>query len=359
MSPGRSFHPSRFVNPPRAGVGCNAVIEYRRCPPAGVSPTCLPCAVTGCMNSDATRSRHPGASASRKRQGNRGKPILPQIEPEEPCAESTLRRASAPPGTGQADGANGELAWTGRSEEWQDRRLRKESALDRRTIHQITGLAGLAGAILFFCGDMLLYGHFGSAAEFSANARLTILGASTERLVAGGLIGVVAAAMCIPGYWHVLQNVHAGSRPLGWVMFLAFFLFSVAGGSFHSLTTETELIQRHCADQLPRCAELIRSSRVYAGLLYAFAATPGFLAAFLLLYLVAAGKTTYPRWMVLANPGLLMLLLSSPIADALPGPMGAAIVGGDVNVSLAIFFLLSIATTWQRKIPAIPVASTT
>jgi len=204
---------------------------------------------------------------------------------------------------------------------------------------------------------MLLYGHFGSAADFSANARWTILRASTERLYAGGLIGVVAAAMCIPGYWHVLQNVRARARLLGWVMFLAFFLFSMAGGAFHSLTTETEFIQRHCADPLPGCAALIDSSRGYARLLYALAEMPGYLAASLLLYLVAAGKTRYPRWMVLANPGLLMLLLSSPIGDVLPAPLGAAIVGGDVNVSIATFFLFSVATTWRGETRSGPGAS--
>lgn len=42
--------------------------------------------------------------------------------------------------------------------------MRSESS-DR--VRRLAGVSGLAGALLFFAGDMLFYGHFGPGAEFA------------------------------------------------------------------------------------------------------------------------------------------------------------------------------------------------
>src|SRR5579859_4811589 len=71
---------------------------------------------------------------------------------------------------------------------------------------RIAGLCGLAGALLFFVGDMLFYGHLGSGANFSAGLLNTVTHASDARLFAGGLVGPLAACLCIIGFWHVYLN---------------------------------------------------------------------------------------------------------------------------------------------------------
>lgn len=72
---------------------------------------------------------------------------------------------------------------------------------------------------------------------------------------------------------------------------------------------------------------------------------PGYVGAVLLVVLVALGKTRYPKWTVLANPAILLLL--SPLADATPAPVGAILVGGFTNLTIAVFFLVSLVTTWR------------
>jgi hypothetical protein len=37
-------------------------------------------------------------------------------------------------------------------------------------IRRLAGLSGLAGALLFFAGDMLFYGHFGSGEQLLPQA---------------------------------------------------------------------------------------------------------------------------------------------------------------------------------------------
>jgi len=56
-----------------------------------------------------------------------------------------------------------------------------------RATHRLAGLAGFAGALLFFCGDMLFYGHFGAGATFHEGMQHVVREASLGRLFTGGL----------------------------------------------------------------------------------------------------------------------------------------------------------------------------
>jgi hypothetical protein len=68
----------------------------------------------------------------------------------------------------------------------------------------------------------------------------------------------------------------------------------------------------------------------------------GYPTMLLLFTLILFKQTTYPRWTALMNPGLLMLI--SPVAVHIPAPFGAAIVGGFYNLTLSLFFLVSLLT---------------
>ena len=52
-----------------------------------------------------------------------------------------------------------------------------------RATHRLAGLAGLTGALLFFCGDMLFYGHFGAGATFHQGVERVVREASLARLI--------------------------------------------------------------------------------------------------------------------------------------------------------------------------------
>ena len=84
-----------------------------------------------------------------------------------------------------------------------------------QALHRLMGLCGLAGALLFFTGDMLFTGYFGSGAGFAEGMRRTVMQAAPGRLVAGGAIGPLAACLCIVGFWHVYSNVLLSSKLWG------------------------------------------------------------------------------------------------------------------------------------------------
>jgi hypothetical protein len=108
-------------------------------------------------------------------------------------------------------------------------------------IRRLAGLTGLAGALLFFAGDMLFYGYFGPGASFPQGMITIVTHASPERLYAGGLVGPLAACLCIVGFWHVCLNVGSANSLLRRLLFTTLFLLMVAGGAVHELWTAKDL----------------------------------------------------------------------------------------------------------------------
>src|SRR6202049_3282033 len=213
---------------------------------------------------------------------------------------------------------------------------------------RLAGVAGLLGALLFFAGDMLFYGHLGAGEGFHEGMLGTVRNASLARLFAGGLVGPVAACLCIVGFWHVYLNVRPPAARIGQLMFAAFFILMVFGSAIHTLWTAKGLAIKYCyGNDDAGCHALMQGINSYWNLAYNIGAVPGYAGALLLIALVLFGKTWYPKWTVLANPAALMLL--SPLADRVPSPFGAILTGGFTNLTIAIFFLVSLTTTWTLQ----------
>jgi len=214
-------------------------------------------------------------------------------------------------------------------------------------IRRLAGLSGLAGALLFFAGDMLFYGHFGTGANFAEGMIATVRRASPERLFAGGLVGPLAACMCIVGFWHVYLNMRSPNVPLSRLVFVLFSVLMVAGSAVHTLWTAKGIALKYCYGQGTPCTDLLAAIKSYWTLAYDLGALPGYIGAVLLVILVLLRKTYYPRWTVIANPAVLSIL--SPLAVRVPSPLGAILVGGFTNLSIAVFFLTSVSTTWKCR----------
>ncbi len=214
-------------------------------------------------------------------------------------------------------------------------------------IRRLAGLSGLAGALLFFAGDMLFYGHIGSGANFAEGMRATVVRASPERLFAGGLVGPVAACMCIVGFWHVYLNIRPANVLLSRLMLILFSVLMVAGSAVHTLWTAKGLALKYCYGQGAPCSDLLTAVKFYWTLAYDLGAIPGYIGAVLLLGLVLLRKTYYPRWTAIASPAVLSIL--SFLGARVPSPLGAILVGGFTNLSIAVFFLVSVSTTWKDR----------
>ncbi len=219
---------------------------------------------------------------------------------------------------------------------------------DSSPSRRVTGLIGLAGALLFFTGDMLFYGAPGSGAEFALVLRQTVHTDSVERLFVGGLVGPIAACLCIVGFWHVYLNLRTHNRVLAIVAAASFAVSMVAGSAVHTLWAARGLAMKLCADPSVACRQVIGAIHIYWDIAYYLAATPGFFGAVVLAVAMLWGKSSYPRWMIVFNPAVLLLTL--PYAAVLvPAPLGAPLTGGATNLSIALFFAMSVLSTWRAS----------
>jgi hypothetical protein len=206
-------------------------------------------------------------------------------------------------------------------------------------------MAGLLGALLFFCGDMLFYGHFGAGATFHEGMERVVRDASLTRLFIGGLLGPVAACLCIIGFWHVGQNITPRSPLLGPLIFYTLAAMMVAGSAVHALWVPRGLASKYEFALRAAAPDLFAALRRYWEVAYNLAAVPAYIGALLLLFVVVFRRSVYPRWAALANFGLISLL--APVAAWTPAPVGAILVGGFTNLSIAVFFLVSVLSTWN------------
>lgn len=206
----------------------------------------------------------------------------------------------------------------------------------------ISGCIGLGGALLMFAGDMLLYGHFGSGSGFLQNYRDVIADATPTRLCLAGITGPVAASLYLIGFYHLYLQLWPAPKLLRALTAGSFSFMILVGGAFHAVWAAHAFVIKAAVSAPATYQELNVNVGRYMDWLYLFAEVPGYLAATLLFVLVGFNRTSYPRWMVLLNPGLLMLL--SPLASAIPAPLGAVIVGGFFNLSFVLFFTQSLFT---------------
>ena len=191
---------------------------------------------------------------------------------------------------------------------------------------------GLAGALLMFAGDMLLYytpKDFGygpkSSAEEKINAIIDVMKRlPAKRVMTGGMIGPVAAFLYCIGFYHIVLMTNDQAYTLAVVSFLLSCFGIITGGAYHS----------HCAylgllgDDKNRGA--LNTVMKYFQKLPLILYTGEGIGFLVMIFLIVTGKTVLPRWMFLLSPGVLFLL--KPVIARLPKGVRIIISGGWTNL---------------------------
>ena len=197
---------------------------------------------------------------------------------------------------------------------------------------------GLAGALLMFAGDMLLYytpEDFAcdpkSSAEEKINAIIDVMkGLPTRRVIAGGMIGPIAAFLYCVGFYHIVLMTGEQAHTLAMAAFLLSCFGVITGGAYHSHFAYLGLL----GDDRNR--DVLNAAMMYFQkmplILYAGEGL-GFL---LLIFLIATGKTVLPRRMFLLSPGMLFLLKHA--VGRLPKGIRIIISGGWTNLISVIYY---------------------
>ncbi|MBU1700291.1 MAG: hypothetical protein KJ970_00395 [Candidatus Eisenbacteria bacterium] len=217
--------------------------------------------------------------------------------------------------------------------------------MNRRT----AGIVGFIGAIVLLVGDMLLYGHWGSAADFWVDAHRVAEKASLARIYVGGLLGPVGAMLYLAGFWHIYLNTRQAGRFAARMILVGLTAMIVTGSAYHVLWGVRMLSFKYGLANVAGFNPFTDALGSYLETVFKASAAPGYLVSAILAVLVLMGRSRYPRWTVLANPGLLMLFGLLLGTSFFPAPVGAVIMGGYINLTFCVFFAVSIITTWKKE----------
>ena len=197
---------------------------------------------------------------------------------------------------------------------------------------------GLAGALLMFAGDMLLYYtpedfSYGpkSSSEEKINAIIDVMkGLPSKRVMAGGMIGPVAAFLYCVGFYHIVLMTDEQAHTFAIAAFLLSCLGIIVGGAYHS----------HCAylgllGEDKNRAALNTVMKYYQKLPLILYVGEG-IGYLLLIFLIVTGRTVLPQWMFLLSPGILFLL--KPAVGRLPRGVRIIVSGGWTNLISVIYY---------------------
>jgi hypothetical protein len=214
----------------------------------------------------------------------------------------------------------------------------------KTTSVRILGLIGLGAALLMFVGDMCLYGHFGSGND--AISKVVISNESDTSIVVGGFIGPIATILYCLGFFSVYSMISPRSRILAVVVTGGAVVMLVIGGTYHAMWSIRAFLIK-AGLSVGDYQGLYNQIKDYMSLFYNTMFAGAEVVSLLLLFAVLSGRSLYPRWSVVVNPGILFLF--RPLANLVPAPLGAIISGGYLNLVFVIFFSVTVLVTRSTK----------
>lgn len=200
------------------------------------------------------------------------------------------------------------------------------------------GYLGLLGAILVGAGEFTLQYSQGADYAHGYGYFATI---SKTRLTIGHYLSVLAAPLYAVGYWHLSKRLDPQNGWLGKTFFLvgayAFIIGAVWMGQrvFLALTVQSmsagadlqNLLDAFAAHNEP-LVNVLRVAMVVCSGLWIFQ--------------ILARKSTYPKWMAIFSPALMLGLIFA-LYITLPA-LGGLLIPNAMNVAHIIVFSLSLWT---------------
>jgi len=207
---------------------------------------------------------------------------------------------------------------------------------------RLFGLSGVLGSILFIMGD-LLYNHI-PGSKYSPAVKMSQMPGS--RLLNAGTLGLVGC------WFYTLAALHLyiAFRPAGdlfaYILGLAFAAGMICYGITHTAYFAIAA-GAQAAVQLGSDAEVggKLGNALYQRLVF-ITYIPAAISSVMMLYGIVAGRSMYPRWMVVFLP-LVIYLLKTPVTRVFKGRLQEIINDSYDNLVLFIFYTLSTIVLWN------------
>ncbi len=230
--------------------------------------------------------------------------------------------------------------------------------MDMTVILRISGLLAIVGALIYAIGDVLLLASKANLADYPNLQAYTKLLSGAEkmvvlpwrRLIWGGLLGVFATLLVLPGFWLVFQGLLPAGPWLALPLVLFFVGASVIGafvhGSFIYLGEYVQALNQVSAESQPVVARMFSHHRTIMAITYGFVAACVLVASIWYSSLVALGKTIFPAWMAAINP-ITVILAWLLIKRILPARVRDVTEGAGFNIGYLVFFISVTVAMWQ------------
>jgi len=200
-------------------------------------------------------------------------------------------------------------------------------------------IAGLLGAILMFCGDMLLYytpDDFNYESGNNQSVIQAVIDVMKEipasRLYLGGILGTFSTFLYCVGFYHIVVITSVEWKTIAYIAFFVLCLGIIGGGTYHT----------HCAylgllgdEKYSDAREIVVNYFSKTALIMYIGEGIGFI---LLIILIITNNTVLPPWSFLLSPGILFLL-KKPLRR-LPKGIRVIVSGGWTNLISVIYYIV-------------------
>ncbi|MEH6636947.1 MAG: DUF6796 family protein [Halioglobus sp.] len=211
------------------------------------------------------------------------------------------------------------------------------SSTTQYQIRLVTGIVGLAAAILVGAGEFLL--HFDSQARFSADGYTFMLAASTARQTTGHFFGVLGAPLYVVGCWHIYLMLKPANQKLAFLGFLTSAYGFMIGADWISSRASIGALM-HYQESGGSIQELVALYDLrYESLLTVIRITTAALSI-IFIYLALTGRSHYQKWHAIFNP--IVLLVMNFVIYAISPSIGKYLMPIALNIAFGIFFTMSV-----------------
>jgi len=215
-----------------------------------------------------------------------------------------------------------------------------------KAVLMTAGLLGVLGALLVGIAEFSL--HYTPSHEYHEDYRF-FLGTPAWRLTLGHFLAIFSVPLYFIGYWHVSQRLRPAAAWLRNLFFGAgVYAFSIGGvwiGSRVYLALLIQAEQQSTGETQAELARLLQQASYYNEQSVLVLRIAILFISALFVYLVASGKTSYPRWVALLNP-IVLVLGSFALYFTLPA-IGGYVMSIAMNVAHLIFFGVSTWLCWR------------
>lgn len=207
----------------------------------------------------------------------------------------------------------------------------------------IAGFLGLLASILVGAAEFSL--HFTPSLDYSGPEYEFFLTASRGRLAFGHFTAILAAPLYFAGYWHLFQRLRPAPALMRTVVLVAgIYSFAMGQVWIGSRVYLALLIQQReiAANEAAReqIATLLQDAAFFNETILIALRIGILLVSVFFIYLVAAGKTAFPRWMAALNP--ILLVIGCFVIYAVVPAIGGYLMPIAMNVAHFVLFSASL-----------------